>query len=310
MLASYQPIAVERPAALNIHHLELFYHVVRFGGITAAARQMPYGIQQSTISSQILQLEDTLGKPLFRRRPFELTSEGRVLFSYIEPFFSGLDALGDRLRGGADMHLRIACPEIVQRDHLPALLAAVRARVPGFHFSLVSARISEITQMLRADQIDIGLATAGDKEAEGEACRVMLRMDLFLLVPAGSAFQTAEEILGLDRIDLPLVTLPRHEPACRIFQDELQARGVDWYPSLELASLELITRYVSSGFGIGLTLDVPGTRWPDTVRALRLPDFPKVVFGAFTKGPAEGLSGLFLEEAERVTRQMLAAAAT
>ena len=67
---------------LNIHHLELFYHVVRFGGITAAARQMPYGIQQSTISSQILLLEDTLGKQLFRRRPFELTAEGRVLFSY------------------------------------------------------------------------------------------------------------------------------------------------------------------------------------------------------------------------------------
>ncbi len=297
-----------RSAPLNIHHLELFYHVVRFGGITAAARQMPYGIQQSTISSQILQLEDTLGKTLFRRRPFELTAEGRVLFSYIEPFFSGLDALGNRLRGGADRHLRIACPEIVQRDHLPALLAAVRSRVLGFHFSLVSARVSEITQMLRADQIDVGLATAGDKEVEGGACRVMLRMELILLVPAGSAFRNSEEILSLDRIDLPLVTLPRHEPSCRIFQEELQSRGVDWYPSLELASLELITRYVSSGFGIGLTLDVPGSKWPDSVRTLRLPDFPKVVFGAFTNGPPNELAGLFLEEVERVTRQMMAAA--
>lgn len=308
MLSSYQPIAVARPIALNIHHLELFYHVVRFGGITAAARQMPYGIQQSTISSQILQLEDTLGKPLFRRRPFELTAEGRVLFSYIEPFFSGLDALGNRLRGGADRHLRIACPEIVQRDHLPALLAAVRKRVPGFHFSLVSARVHEITQMLRADQIDIGLATAGDKEIEGGDCRVMLRMGLLLLVPADSPYRLAEEILGLDRINLPLVTLPRLEPSCRIFQEELQARGVDWYPSLELASLDLITRYVSSGFGIGLTLDIPGTPWPDNVRALRLPEFPKVVFGAFTNGQTNELAGLFLEEVERVTRQMLEAA--
>ncbi|MFN9407871.1 MAG: LysR family transcriptional regulator [Akkermansiaceae bacterium] len=288
---------------LNIHHLELFYHVVRFGGITAAARQMPYGIQQSTISSQILLLEDTLGKQLFRRRPFELTAEGRVLFSYIEPFFSGLDTLGNQLRGGADLHLRIACPEIVQHQ-LPDLLAVIRARVPGFHFSLVSARINEIAQMLRTDQIDIGLATATDKEAENHVCRVMLRMELFLLVPAHSAYQHADEILGLDRIDLPLVTLPRHEPACRIFQDELRARGVDWYPSLELASLELITRYVSSGFGIGLALEVPGKQWPDSVRTLRLPDFPKVIFGAFTKGPPDGLAELFLEEVQRVTNLM------
>jgi DNA-binding transcriptional LysR family regulator len=305
MMPSYQPIAAERPATVNIHHLELFYHVVRFGGITAAARQMPYGIQQSSISSQILQLEDMLGKPLFRRRPFELTAEGRVLFSYIEPFFNGLDALGNRLRGGADRHLRIACPEIVQRDYLPTLLAAVRKRVPGFHFSLVSARVHEITQMLRADQIDIGLATAEDKEIDGGACSVMLRMGLLLLVPADSAVQHAEEILGLDRINLPLVTLPRHEPACRIFQEELQARGVDWYPSLELASLDLITRYVGSGFGIGLTLDIPGTRWPDSVRPLQLPGFPKVVFGALTNGPPNELVALFLEEVERVTRQML-----
>ena len=37
----------------NLHHLELFYHVARHGGITAAARSMPYGIQQPAISGQI-----------------------------------------------------------------------------------------------------------------------------------------------------------------------------------------------------------------------------------------------------------------
>jgi DNA-binding transcriptional LysR family regulator len=42
---------------MNVHHLELFYYVARHGGVSAAARAMPYGIQQPAISAQILQLE-------------------------------------------------------------------------------------------------------------------------------------------------------------------------------------------------------------------------------------------------------------
>ncbi|MBM3833613.1 MAG: LysR family transcriptional regulator [Verrucomicrobia bacterium] len=53
---------------MNIHHLELFYYVAKFGGICEAVRNMPYGIQQPAISSQIIQLEDYLGITLFRRR--------------------------------------------------------------------------------------------------------------------------------------------------------------------------------------------------------------------------------------------------
>ena len=61
---------------MNIHHLELFYYVARFGGISEAVRNIPYGIQQPAVSGQILQLEEFLGVTLFQRRPFELTPAG------------------------------------------------------------------------------------------------------------------------------------------------------------------------------------------------------------------------------------------
>lgn len=291
---------------MNIHHLELFYHVARFGGVSAAARQMPYGIQQSTISAQILQLEDNLGKPLFRRRPFELHPEGKLLFAFIEPFFGGLDAMADRVRGGAENHLRIACPEIVQRDYLPAILAAVRSRLPDFHFSLECARLAAIKEALRAGKIDVGLASAGASAAAEGGCRVMLQMPLVLLVPAGSDLMESKEILECDRIELPLLTLPGDEPSSRLFQEELQRQGIDWYPSLELASLELITHYVAAGFGVGLGLQIPGAAWPPGVRPLPLPDFPSVVFGAFTPNQPTPLAELFIAEAEAVARRMIA----
>src|SRR6186713_783992 len=75
---------------LNVHHLELFYYVARAGGVTAALRLVPYGIQQPAVSSQIRELEKTIGRPLFERRPFALTAAGRVVFEQIAPFFSAL----------------------------------------------------------------------------------------------------------------------------------------------------------------------------------------------------------------------------
>ncbi len=296
--------SIETPHTVNIHHLELFYYVTRFGGVSAAARQMPYGIQQSTISAQILQLEDTLGKPLFRRRPFELTAEGRLLFEFIEPFFGGLGPISDRIRGGAENHLRIACPEIVQRDYLPALLAAVRRRMPDFHFALESGRVSEIRESLRSGRIDLGLATLTDADLPGIDSHPLLVMPMALLVPADSKLTEAGQILGRDRIDLPLLTLPGHEPACRMFQEELQKRGIDWFPALELAGLDLISRYVASGFGIGLTLRVPGAQTPSDVRALPLPGFPEVRFGALTSGRTSPLTRHFLAEAQAVAARM------
>ena len=38
---------------MNIHHLELFYFVAKHGGIAAAVRNIPYGIQQPAVSGQI-----------------------------------------------------------------------------------------------------------------------------------------------------------------------------------------------------------------------------------------------------------------
>ena len=72
---------------MNIHHLELFYYVVKHEGITSAARNMPYGIQQAAISGQIAQLEEFLGVILFQRRPFLLTPPGVKLYTFLKPFF-------------------------------------------------------------------------------------------------------------------------------------------------------------------------------------------------------------------------------
>ena len=259
---------------------------------------MPYGIQQPAISAQILQLEDSLGATLFHRRPFKLTREGEELFKHITPFFSGLGELGDRLRGGTEKRLRIAAPEIVQRDYLPALLLRMRKRVPGFQFTLTPGRIEEIESMLLQQEIDIGFSSLNAKRSEDLRARPLLRLPLVLLVAKSSRYTKVEDIIGKDRIDVPLITLPSTDPLSRLFQEGLRKRKVDWFASLEVSSLDIVSRFVAEGFGVGLSLSTPKQISGDQVRQLPLEGFPAVEFGAMWLGRLSPVAEVLLEEAK------------
>jgi DNA-binding transcriptional LysR family regulator len=291
---------------MNVHHLELFYYVARHGGVSAAARAMPYGIQQPAISAQILQLEDALGVTLYQRRPFQLSREGQTLYDFIAPFFAGLTEMGDRLRGGGENRLRIAAAEVVQRDYLPELFVRMRRRMKGFHFTLTYGRQQEIEALLGAQEIDIGLSTLMEKTVANIESRELMRLPMALLVPTQSGLTKAAEIFEQDRIDLPLIALEARDVVSRSFQTTLRQRGIEWLPSLEVGSLDLVLRYVVEGFGAGLVLRHPRIELPANVKVLALDDFPPLCFGAMWTGRLSPLDEAFLAEATALAGELMA----
>ena len=285
---------------MNIHHLELFYYVARHGGVSAAARRIPYGIQQPAISAQIIQLENNLSTALFTRRPFKLTKAGEELFRFIEPFFAGLDELARKLRGGAEAVIRIGALETIQREYLPRLLRAMCQRFPELRFTLVPARLDEIEASLLAQEIDVGIAPLLGKRAEGIKQKEMVRVPMALVVPKDSRITSPEILWKQDRIADPLITGPTDDAICRLFQSELQKRKVEWFASIELNSQELIARYVAEGFGIGLVLVEPGLPAAPGVRLLPLTDFPLIPYGLLWTGILSPLQSAFFEEAQNI----------
>ena len=288
---------------MNVHHLELFYYVARHGGVSAAARHMPYGIQQPAVSAQIIQLEDSLGTTLFHRRPFSLTKNGAELYAHLRPFFEGLAEVTTRMRGNQPVHLRIGAPETVQREYLPPILVRLKRRFPKMRFTLITGRADRMEQALLDQEIDIGLGSLLGKRLAGVRQEEMLRVHMSLLVPAKSGFTKAASFWESDRIDLPLITLGEEEPVCRLFQTELARRKVEWYPSLEVPNQELIVQYVGLGFGAGLTLTPdPKAPAPANTRRLALPDFPAISYGAMWLGNANELQQGFILEAKAEAR--------
>jgi DNA-binding transcriptional LysR family regulator len=133
---------------------------------------------------------------------------------------------------------------------------------------------------------------------------VLLELPLVLVVPAESLLKSADQLWKLDRITEPLICLPASEMVCKNFQQGLGRLGVDWFPGIEISSLDTVEAYVADGFGIGLTVSIPKTKLSPKVRQLSLPDFPPIVLGALWRGkPSPPLRAL-LDELQAGARRL------
>ena len=281
---------------MNIHHLELFYFVARHGGITEAVRNIPYGIQQPAVSGQVAQLEEYLGVTLFQRRPFALTPAGQKLYQFIQPFFANLDLIASELQGGKARQIRIGASTIVLREHLPEVFQNVRKRFPNLKISLREGYPMEFENLLQREELDLAITAIENKPAPGLHSAALVKLPLVLLVPKASQVTAARQLWEQDKIAEPLICLPAAEALCKNFQQGLARLGVDWFPSMEVSSVDLIETYVANGFGIGLSVQVPNTRLLPTVRGLPLPDFAPVILGALWRGKTSALLQAFLDE--------------
>lgn len=281
---------------MNVHHLELYYYVARHGGISEAVRNIPYGIQQPAVSVQILQLEEYLGTKLFQRRPFQLTPAGEKLYQFIQPFFSNLEKVSDDIRGNASQVLRIGASTTILRLHFPEMLRNLRGKISGLKISLHDGVEPQLLALLEKLEIDIAVTVMPARIPADTNSQPLIKLPLVLLVPTESKIKSAAELWKRDKIEDPLICLPPIETITRSFQQHLGKLGVDWYGSITVNSLDLIETYVANGFGIGLSIAVPGTKKIAGVRVLALDDFPPILVGALWKGTLTPVLQAFLTE--------------
>lgn len=297
---------------MNVHHLELFYYVAKFEGITAAVRKMPYGIQQPAVSGQVAQLEKSLGVKLFNRRPFALTPEGEELYDFCYPFFSRLDQIEDKLSGEESRYLRLAASAATMRNHLPEVLEMLREQVPGLRLSLREVEPDKLENLLVEQKID---AAVGVLPADGPGSLVrepLLSLRPALVVPERSGARSLEDLTTVDEFDEtlrhgvgPLVGLPGHEVLQQRFEKELEKLRIRWPIAIEVNSTEVVRDYVARGFGTGLGLSIPGREEGEGWRSVALLECEPLVFGLIYQRIQKPVVTLFLEMARRKAASLL-----
>ena len=288
---------------MNVHHLELFYYVVKHGGISAAVRAIPYGIQQPAVSGQMGKLEEDAGAKLFERSPFRLTAAGERLFAHVQPFFDNLDGVAAKLRESAEPELRLGGAELALRDHIPTVMQRLKKRFPRLRFSLRSGFQSQLEDWLREGQIDVAV-TAVDARPPARLRRQRLfDVPLVLLTHRNSGVKSCEQLWARKRIPEPLIALPASSVVTRNFQSGLKKRGVAWPQSIEATSIELVADYVANGDGFGVSIALmPIVRRRD-VRVLPLMGFAPMTVGAVWRGEPSPLVRALIEVVQGYARE-------
>lgn len=288
---------------MNVHHLELFYFVAKYEGITNAVRKMPYGIQQPAVSGQILQLEKSLGVKLFNRRPFTLTQAGEDLYDYVYPFFSKMPLVESQLKGEERNTLRIAASATVLKNHLPIVLGVMKKTNPDLRLHLRHVEPAEIEELIQDEEVDLAVtAVAGDPEGNLKMDK-LLELSIVMFVPKTFKENTLEELLIDDEyergkvIKYPLVGLGEAQILGKVFNKYMEKRDVHWTTEVQVDSLEVIHEYVLGGFGIGLGIQVPGRKTPEDLKVITLEECPKLNLGVIYQGKLKPLGTQFITHA-------------
>jgi DNA-binding transcriptional LysR family regulator len=134
-------------------------------------------------------------------------------------------------------------------------------------------------------------------------CLRLLRLPLVLLVHKKSKIRSATELWARGEIEEPLICLPQTETMSRLFRKGLQQRKVDWPQAIEASSMDLVTRYVANGYGIGLSVDAAGVVRHPQVRVLPLEDFEELEIAALWQGEPAPLIRAVLVEMRRYVAQ-------
>ncbi|MGN6525037.1 MAG: LysR family transcriptional regulator [Burkholderiaceae bacterium] len=260
---------------LNFHHLHYFWAVAKEGHLTRAAQRLH--VSQSALSTQIRQLEEQLGQPLFERRgrALKLTEAGRMALGYAEQIFSMGSELVAVLHHGdrpQQQVLRIGAVSTLSRNFQENFL---RPLLPRDDVALVlqSATLSELLTRLRVHSLDLVLSNRRVQATADEPwrCRRIARQPVSLVGPKRlrrRAFRFPDDLA-----DLPLL-LPSRDSDIRSGFDLLcEQLGVRYRVQAEVDDMAMLRLMARDSGSVAL---LPTVVVQDELRSGRLVQYAVV----------------------------------
>lgn len=193
---------------MEIRVLRYFLEIAREGSMTRAAEYLH--VSQPTLSKQMKDLEDELGKKLFRRgsSSVSLTNEGMLLRKRAEDILDMVDKTTeefgalDSITGG---EIHIGCAESHQIKYLARVIKKFKERYPLFRYHLTSGNTEQVAERLDKGLLDFAVIVEPPNLSkynyleipETDVWGVVMRADCPL---AAKTHIRVEDLIGLDLI--------------------------------------------------------------------------------------------------------------
>lgn len=241
-------------ASMDLYQLRGFFEIARERSFTRAADKL--FLTQPAISLQIKALEEELGEILFERlrKNIRLTPAGEILYRRVQEVFDRLEVAREEiatlqqvLRG----RLVIGTSDTNCTYLLPGPLQQFREQYAGVELDIRNRMSSEIGQMVLDHAVDFGLATLPAKHRDLVSEELFERSDVLICQP-DHPLARRNQVRLQDIVEFPLLALERGSTSRRLLEEAFIRANLELQPAMNLASIEVIKRFVEVGMGIAL----------------------------------------------------------
>lgn len=242
---------------VNLEWYRVFYWIAKTGSLSKAAIRLH--ITQPAVSHTVKQLERSLGGQLFFRttKGVTLTTEGSVLFHYLEQAFNFLEIGEKAIADMNQLHsgeIAIGAGDTLCKHYLLPYLEQFHAQYPGVRIRVTNRTTPETLALLKEGKIDCGIVSLPASSDKGIDCRTSTPLQdclvggsKYLALSAGAPLTLA------DLNDHPLLLL--EAGSTRNYLDTFAAsQGMTLKPEFELGSVDLLVQFAISGFGLAFVL--------------------------------------------------------
>jgi LysR family transcriptional regulator, low CO2-responsive transcriptional regulator len=237
----------------TLHQLAVFEAVARHGSFTRAAEELY--ITQPTVSSQIKQLTQAAGLPLFEQigKRLYLTETGKELLTTCQDIFHRLENFEMKvadLKGTKQGRLSLAVITTA-KYFAPRLLGSFCEKYPGIDVSLTVTNHQEIVKRMSENQDDLYILSQPPEDLDISS-QPFLDNPLVVLAPKNHHLAGRKNIPIKALNDLPFIM---REPGSgtRVAVQQLFAKNkVSVKVRLELGSNEAIKHAIAGGLGISV----------------------------------------------------------
>jgi LysR family transcriptional activator of nhaA len=259
---------------LNYHHLLYFRAIATEGSIARASEKLRLG--QPTLSAQLKQLEDMVGKALFERRNrrLVLTEAGLDALNYANEIFrlgdEMLEVLKDRTPEN-QLHLQIGALDSVPKSVILRLVLAA-SRISPCVVSILEGKGDELLRELRAHRIDLILANYPPQVMEGAEVHSRSVAKLPVSVYGAKKFRSLRAKFPQSLDAKPFVLPTAHSKLRFDLNHYFKLHGISALPVAETQDTSLQKLLAENGIGLAPFSEEAGVKEKSLVKIGRLKD--------------------------------------
>ena len=248
---------------MELRNLSTFIHVAELGSFTKAAEKL--GFSQPTISFQIKQLENELGKQLFDRvgHTVCLTDEGREVLTRAQHICRLTKEMVDGSKGDGMIKgtIRIAMADSLRSLLIIDRFAQFRKMYPGIDLKVTTAGTDEMFWLLEHNEVDVVCTLDNHIYNTTYVIESEEKVDVHFVCSARNNLADKKNVSIKEVLEQPFLLTEKGMSYRRLMDEMMAEKSIEIAPILEVGSADSICRLVEENVGVSFLPDYVTRRY-------------------------------------------------